>query len=105
MSRTSALSGTGAASIRRRRLPRLSAVEQYIQNGLAAFQFRKGSSPIWGLPDVGGVSLVLLCFLAEEEGQPSRSLRNGVARWRSSQDGSDEQMFGAEQQIHWGQSD
>jgi hypothetical protein len=25
----------------------------------------------------------------------SRSLRNGVARWRSSHDGSDEQMFGA----------
>jgi hypothetical protein len=26
----------------------------------------------------------------------SRSLRNGAARWRSSQDGGDEQMFGAE---------
>jgi hypothetical protein len=26
-------------------------------------------------------------------------LRNGVARWRSSQDGSDEQMFGEKQQI------
>jgi hypothetical protein len=25
----------------------------------------------------------------------SRSLRNGAARWRSSQDGGDEQMFGA----------
>ena len=67
---------------------------------------KKGLLPIWELPDVGGVSLVLLCFCAEEEGQPSRSSRNGVARWRSSQDGSDEQIFGADKQDRSpGQSD
>ena len=42
------------------RPPRLSVLFKTIGG---AFQFRKGSSPIWELPDVGGVSLVLLCFL------------------------------------------
>ena len=31
-------------------------------------------------------------------------LRNGAARWRSSQDGSDEQIFGAKQQVPHGDS-
>ena len=29
----------------------------------------------------------------------SRSLRNGTTRWRSNQDGGEEQMFGSKQQV------